>query len=853
MQSILQDLRYALRQLRKSPGFTLTAVITLALGIGATTSIFTLVHAVMLKSLPVIKPEELYRIGDKVHCCNWGGYTQHEEYSLFSDELYRRFRNNTPAFVDLAAFQGGSIELAVRRAGTSQQAENRNGDFVSGNFFRTFGIGAWMGRVINDSDDQDGAEPVAVMSYHTWQQKYGSDPSVVGAAFQVNGKAFTVVGIAAPGFFGADLRAWAMPDFWLPLCNEPMLDGATARLKQPNQNWLDVIGRVRPGTDPRGLESQLKLELRQWQMSHLSEMSPQDKEYLPKQALHLTPGGAGVTDMREQYEDALQLLLVAAGCVLLIACANLANLLLARGLRSRQQISVRVALGASRRRLVLKALVESLTLAVVGGIVGVAVAYGGTGVILKLAFSNPTAYVPIEATPSMPVLLFAFGVSLLTGLAFGIAPAWMTSHAEPVEALRGANRTTAHGARWPQKALVIAQAAVSLVLLSAAAMLSQSLRNLQHQDFGFETKHHYLVSINPLLAGYQPDQLDLLYRRIEERFRRIPGLRAFAAATYAPMSGDSWNDTVFVQGKPEPHAGDDTGATWTRVSPGFFEMLSNRIILGRSINEHDALASPQIAVVNDAFAQKFFKGENPIGKHFGRDEISHAGDYEIVGVAADMRYLTYDLNKPDRAMFFLPARQRTVFDKPSLNTGDQWSHYLYNLILSIPGNSGGLEKQVRDALAEIDANLVLVNFDSYQQVLDRDFGQQDLIAKLTLLFGGLALVLAAVGLYGVTAYTVEQRTNEIGIRMALGADRARVLTMVLRTAFLQIVIGLAIGIPGAILAGRAITSQLFAVKPYDPAMLGFATLLLGLAALVAAMIPAQRAATVNPTQALRME
>jgi putative ABC transport system permease protein len=318
MGNLFQDLRYALRQLRKSPGFAMTAVVTLALGIGATTAIFTLVHAVLLKSLPVTKPQELYRLGDKVHCCNWGGYTQDEEYSLFSDELYLKFRDNTPAFADLAAFQGGNIGLGVRRMGSSQPAEARNGQLVSGNFFRTFGVVPWMGRLLNESDDRDDAPPVAVLSYRVWQSKYGMDPSVLGAAFQINGKPFTVVGIAAPGFFGADLRGWAMPEFWMPLSVEPLLNAETSRLKTPNENWLDIIGRVRTGTDPKTLESQLRLELRQWQTSHLSDMSSQDKEYMPKQALHLSSGGAGVTDMREQYEDGLRLLLVAAGCVLLL-------------------------------------------------------------------------------------------------------------------------------------------------------------------------------------------------------------------------------------------------------------------------------------------------------------------------------------------------------------------------------------------------------------------------------------------------------------------------------------------------------------------------------------------------------
>jgi predicted permease len=847
------DLRYALRQLRKSPGFAITAIVTLALGIGATTAIFTLVHAVLLKSLPVTKPEELVRFGDKVHCCGWGGYTQWGEFSLFNYELYSKFRDNTPAFTDLAAFQGGNEGLGVRRVGSQEPAQTRNGDFVSGNFFRTFGVGPWLGRVIVDSDDKEGAPPVAVMSYHTWMAKYGGDPSIVGASFQLSGIPFTVVGISAPGFYGAQLRGWAMPDFWMPLSTETLVDGKLERMTHPDSNWLDIIGRVKPGTDRKALESQLKLELRQWQMSHYGDMSNNNKEYLPKQEFHLTPGGAGVTSMREEYEDGLRLLLVAAGCVLLIACANLANLLLARGLRNRQQVSLRVALGASRKRLITKALVESVLLGLMGGAAGLVVAYAGTSLILHLAFTGPNFYVPIEAAPSMPVLAFAFAVSLLTGILFGIAPAWMTSHADPIEALRGANRTSSGGVKWPQKALVITQAALSLVLLSAAAMLSQSLGNLEHQHFGFEIKDHYLASFDAHSAGYQPEQLDLLYRRILDRMQRIPGLKGVAAATYGPMSGDSWNEGIRVQGKPEPHEADNWDATWTRVTPGFFSTLGNPILSGREITEQDTANSPLVAVVNEAFAKKYFKGENPIGRHFGLNEMSHAGDYEIVGVAEDMRYITYNLKDPDREMFFLPSEQHTKYTKPSDIAGESAAHYLWNLMLWAPGNSGNLETQVRRALSDIDPNLALIDFGSYENAVHRDFDQQDMIAKLTFLFGGLALVLAAVGLYGVTAYTVEQRTSEIGIRMALGADRTTVLKMVLRNAFVQVLIGLAVGVPAAIGAGQLMTDQLYSVKPYDPLMLAFATLLLGLAAFIAAVIPARRAAGLNPTVALRSE
>jgi predicted permease len=362
---MLTDLRDAVRQLKKAPSFTAAGLITLALGIGATTAIFTLVHQVMLKSLPVAKPGELWRIGDKVRCCNWGGYTQGNDgdFALFSWEAYRNFRARTPEFEDLAALQAGNAPLGVRRAGSQAQVDTRNGEYVSGNFFRTFGVQPWIGRLLTDEDDQEGAPPVAVMSYRIWHDKYGSDPSVVGAGYQINGNPFTVVGVAAPGFFGAKLAGWGMPDFWLPLTTEPLIDGTTARLKSPNTNFLDLIGRVRPGVNPKSLEAKLKVELYDWLASHVPDMEPGEKQLWQQQTVHLVPGGSGVTALRDQYQDGLKLLLVAAGCVLLLACGNVANLMLARGLKDRTQTSIRMALGAPRRRLVRKSLVECIMLA----------------------------------------------------------------------------------------------------------------------------------------------------------------------------------------------------------------------------------------------------------------------------------------------------------------------------------------------------------------------------------------------------------------------------------------------------------------------------------------------------------
>lgn len=854
----MADLRAALRRLKKTPGFTATAVITLALGIGATTAIFTLVHQIMLKSLPVTRPEELWRIGDKNRCCNWGGYTQDSDgdFALFSWEAYMNFRAHTPEFADLAALQAGNAPLGVRRAGSRAAVDTRNGQFVSGNFFRTLGAQPWIGRLMTDADDQEGASPVAVMTYRVWSDKYGSDPGVVGASYQINGHLFTVIGVTPPGFYGAKLAGGGMPDIWLPVTAESLLGGAAARLKHPNSNWLDLLGRVRPGVNPKTLEAKLRVEFHDWLASHVPDMEPTEKQTWRQQTVHVVPGGAGVAAMRDQYEAGLKLLLIAAGCVLLVACGNLANLMLARGLKERAQTSIRVALGVSRTRLVRNALVESTLLATIGGILGVGIAYAGTRLILFLAFyknGGPNTYAPVDASPSLPVLLFTLLVSVLTGILFGIAPAWMTSHVDPVEALRGSNRSVSGGASIAQKTLVIGQAAMSLVLLSAAALLGQSLRNLQHQNFGFETSGRYLASINPTLGNYKPEQMEQLFRRIDERLLRIPGVRMAAPVLYAPMSGDSWNEGVFIMGRPQPGPKEEIGAGWARVMPGFFETVGARIAKGRAIGEEDTATTRSVAVVNEAFVRRFFKHQDPIGQHFGKDRIQYAGSYEIVGVARDMRYMTYDYKRPVRPMFWVPETQSVKYDDPRFATGELFSHFLYNIVIWAPGDPPGIPTEVRKAISSVDPNLVLYSVDPYSRILAADFRQENMIATLTMLFGVLGLILAAVGLYGVMAYTVEQRTGEIGVRMALGADRKRVIRMVLRGAFSQIGIGLGLGIPLAIAAGRLMSRQLFGVAPWDPQMLTVATLLLCTATLLASSIPATRAASVDPMAALRAE
>jgi predicted permease len=841
-----EDIRYALRQFAHAPGFTATAVLTLALGIGATTAIFTLVHAVLLKSLPVAKPSELYRVGDVENCCVNGGLQ--DNWSLFSYDKYKTFRDGTPGFLELAAFQAGRSLIGVRRNGSNQPAESQRSEYISGNYFSMFGIGAYAGRVITPQDDRKGAEPVAVMSYRTWQQKYGQDPSVIGASFTMNGQPFTVVGIGPPGFFGD--RIESAPAFWLPLADEPLINASSSILDFPEQDWLDLIGRVAPGTDVKSIGARLQVELQQWLLSPVSKLQPGEQAMVPKQVLHLSYGGAGVQMMRNDYESGLRLLMGISAFVLLIACANVANLTLVRATTRKQQTSVRAALGAPRSRQIGQALTESIVLALLGGVAGVGLAFAGTQLILHLAFQKD--YIPIQSTPSLPVLGFTFVVALLTGVLFGVAPAWITATANPADALRGANRSTGQSAGWTQKSLVVAQAALSLVLLCAAGLLTQSLRNMQHQHFGFETPNRYISHIDPQMAGYKPDQLAAFYRQLHDGLAAIPGVSRVSFSLYSPMEGDNWGETVYIEGQAPPAPdSDENNASWLRVSEGYFDTIGTKIVQGRAITEQDTVASQRVAVVNQVFAKKFFKGDNPIGKHFGNLEPRYAGSFEIVGVTEDTRY--QGPTGAIRPTFFLPAAQSSTYDNPRFITFEGRNHYLNAIELQTLGNVSGLEPQVRHALSQVNPDLAMIDFASFADQVEQNFSQQAMIAKLTSLFGFLALALASVGLYGVTAYSVERRTSEIGIRMALGADRMNVLKLVLRGAFLQVAIGLAIGIPATILGGRAMATQLFGVKPYDPNILLLTTAALSLAAFAAAVLPARRAASIEPIRALRTE
>jgi len=852
LDHLKQDARYALRRLRKTPAFTLTAIVTLALGIGATTAIFTLVHAVMLKSLPVAKPEQLYRLGDQFHCCVWGGYSQDGEFSLASDELYKHLRDNTPGFEEIAAFSADVQPVAVRLAGSVRASEPGNAEFVSGNYFSTFGISAFAGRTITPADDQRGAPPVAVMSHAAWREKYGSDLSIIGSVFNLNNKPFRIVGIAPAGFFGDTLRGGFSPAFWLPLATEPEIRGDESILYHGDVHWLHMIGRIRPSAYPASVEAQARVQLRRWLMSHIADMDANERTVMSKQSLHLAPGGAGITFLRIEYQDGLRLLMIVSAAVLLIVCANLANLMLVRGIEGRRQTSLSMALGAPPLRLIGQALTESILLALMGGAAGVGLAYAGTRAILHIAFPE-ARLMDIDADPSLPVLLFTFAVSVVTGVVFGLAPAWLTLRTDPVEALRGAGRSTRDSGSLPRRALVVLQAALSLALLCSAGVLTESLRNLQHQNYGFAREGRWIARFDPLQAGYKPEQLDLLYRQMRERLGQIPGVLNVGEAIFSPMSGDNWNEEVYVAGRPSPGPSEDYVTSWDRVSPDFFETIGQRIVRGRAITEQDTAGSQHVAVINETFARRLFKNEDPIGRHFGKGDQKYAGDYEIVGVAADARYVAWELREQMRPMFFLPASQTTLYAESNYASGETRSHYFHIAVLHVDPRVKGLEAEIRRSFAAINPDLGVESVQSVTDMVNEDFSQQELIARLTSLFGLLALILACIGLYGTTAYAVGRRTAEIGIRMALGADHRSVLALVLRAALLLIAIGLALGLPLTFAIGRILGSQLYGVGAYDPFVLSASMGVLALCAFAAAFIPARRAASIAPMEALRTD
>jgi macrolide transport system ATP-binding/permease protein len=845
LNALIQDARYALRQLIKTPGFTATAVLTLALGIGANAAIFTLVNAVLLRNLPVTDPKTLIRIGDENDCCVSSGTQDNGKYSLFPTETYQLIKNNAPEFEDLAAIQAGFAfrPVTARRDGDSI-SRSVMGEFVSGNYFRTFGLAPQAGRLLTDSDDVQGAPLIAVMSYRTWQRDYAGAANIIGSTFWINTRPVTIAGIAPAHFYGDRLSS-TPPDFYLPVQSMPFLANAPY-VHNPQSRWLYLVGRIKPGVSLPALQEKISALVRQSFGQTKLFSDTEGKKALEKTHVVLTPGGSGIQNLQDEYGSNLRLLMIISGIVLVIACANIANLLLVRGMARKAEMSVRTALGAARLRIIRQLLTESVVLAGLGGLVGLLVAYAGTRMLLALAFPGADN-LPIEASPSFPVLAFACGLSVLTGVLFGVAPAWIAAQAEPAHALRSGSRASAGGASLLQRGLVILQAALSLVLLVGAGLFSRSLNKLQTTDLKLDSRNRYIIHINPQAAGYAQTQLESLYRIIEDRFHALPGVTKVGLALYTPMEDNNWSDAIQVQGQPYLNS----GASIVKANSDYFDSVGTRIVMGRGITEKDTANAATVAVVNQEFVQKFFNGANPIGQHFGSPGPLSTADYEVVGVVEDTVYTS--VRWKNHRMYFVPILQRPARLQKTEPIEKDESLYAGAMVLAANRPMDNMETLARQTLASINPNLTIVKFQTFdQQIADR-FIEDRLIARLTMLFGVLALLLATIGLYGVTAYTVARRTSEIGIRMALGAERAAVISSVMRSALFQSILGLAIGVPVAFLCVRYVESQLYEIKGLDSAILVGSILVLVTAATLAGLIPARRASSIDPARALRTE
>jgi predicted permease len=848
---VFEQIRYAVRQFRLAPAFTIAAVLTLALGIGGTTAIFTLIDAVMLKSLPVKDPSRLYRIGSGDNCCVQGG--PQDRWGFFSYPLFELLKSESPEFEDVTAFRAGLMRLSVRRS--EEAARPLRVEYATGNYFSTLGIDAFAGRVYGPPDDRPSAPPVAVMSHHVWQSTYGSDPSVIGGTFDVEGHPFTIVGVTPPGFFGETLRP-DPPELWIPVQQEPLIGGDSALLHQSVPAWLRAIGRLKPGASVEGMAPRLTGVLRHWMQydaGYPSNWMPEVINSLSKQTLDVVPAGAGVAVLKEEYAQSLQILLAVCGLVLLIACANVANLMLARGVARRTQTALRLAIGAPRRQIIAQALVEAVLLALAGGLAGLLIASAAAKLLIGLAFRT-AHFLPMSTAPSLLVLGFAFGLALLTGVLFGAAPAWFATRTDPIDALRGSGRSTGDHSSLTRKALVVVQATLSIVLVAGSTLLARSLGNLEHQNFGYLIDGRVVVSLHNPLTDYSTPRLTALYRSLEDRLRRLPDVQAAGLALYNPLT-DNWGELVLVQGHEPPKPGQDAGASWDRVSAHYLQDFGIPVLRGRGFTDADNERSEPVAVVNEAFVKRFFKsGEDPLERHFGLDEPQNIGTFRIVGVVRDAKFAGWGLSRPAQPMFYVPLAQNVDYGKsPLMARVERQSHFIGGLMLATNQTPGALEPQLTKAIAEVDPNLTIVNVQTMSEVVASRFDQQRAVASLAGLFGIVALLLAAVGLYGVTAYSVAQRTNEIGIRMALGADRARVIDLVLRSAFARVAVGLIVGLPLAVGAGRLISTQLYGVTFWDPVALSVACGSLALCAFGAAMIPALRAAGLSPIKALRTE
>ncbi len=838
-ETLLQDLRYGARMLLKAPGFSLVAVITLALGIGANTAIFSIVNALLVRSLPVQHPEQLVIIGDpsRVHSLSSGT----PRADLFSHPLYKELVANNQVFSGMVATgDARRLMVATDENGQAQPPQQASGRMVSGNYFQVLGVQPVIGRTFTaEEDTAPGADPYMVISYAYWKRRFNLDPTIVGRVVKVNGYPITIIGVTPQGYTG---EAVGSPlDCWLPLMMQPQMMPGYKFLDNEQNSWLLIIARLKPGITVQQAETAVNLEFQQIAHSSFANRFDRDnQDSLRKLKLDVTPGAQGISSLRTFFRKPLILLMVIVGLVLLIACVNVANLLLARASGRQTEIAVRLAIGASPGRLARQLLTESLLLAAIGGAVGLLVSLWASAALVRLATRSTT--MPLDTAPDARVFLFTAAAVLLTGLLFGLAPALRAYRFELTPALKGTGSRTAsagaHGAKLG-KYLVGAQVALSVLVLFTAGLLISSLKKLLDVNTGYEPDHIVILRLDFAAAGYEggrylPGTTELL-----TRLRQLPGVTGATFSENGLFSGTESADGILVPGFT-PGADKDKVAYNDTVGPEYFSALHIPVKLGREITAQDTPASPRVAVVNETFARFYFKDANPIGRKFAEDdEKEKEKPFEIIGVVPDIR--DHALDKPVLRRFYMPVTQGLYQPKA------------LNFELRTAGDATGLVNPARKVVQDFDVKLPILSVHTVHELINDEVGSQAAVAKLSSLFAALALLLACVGLYGLMSYSVAGRTREIGVRMALGASRGNLVWLVLREAMTMVVVGIIIGLPLAMAASRGLRSLLFQATAIDPLPLAASTLLLGSVAAFAAWIPARRASKVDPMVALRYE
>jgi predicted permease len=833
-EELLLDIRYGLRVLRISPGFTCVAILTLALGIGANTAIYTLIDAVMLRMLPVKNPQELVSLNLAGPLDTQFPRDVDGDFSTeFPYPAFAQMREHNQVLSALFAFKDtGRLSVLV-----NGNAEIVHGQLVTSNYFSALGVRAVLGRDFAPEEDAAGADSVAIISYGYWQSHFGGEASVLGRQILVNGAPVTIVGVAAPEFFG--LQAGSAVDLYMTMTMQPQImphvadDPRTSAFAATGVWWIQLMGRLKPGVTPEQARANLDVIYRPAVLQGLRPEAGSGPLIPP--ALELVPAGGGLSGLRNTFSKPLAILMIVVGIVLLIACVNVANLLLVRSSARAKEIAVRLSLGASRGRLIRQLLLESVLLSAFGGLLGLVFAYWGCNALVAMMqhANNPLS---IDVHPDLNVLAFTAVACVVTGILFGLTPALRATRVELTPALKQTAATlgTTRHKIYTTKTLVVAQVAVSVVLLFCAGLFVRTLVNLETMNVGFSRDNLLLFGVSLKNGGYTGRRYADLCREIQSRVAQLPGVKSATSSLILLLSGNMWLGSIKVPGY-SARPNENTSVSVLPVGDGFLSTLGIPLLHGRDLSPRDDESAPKVALVNETLARKYWPSENPLGRPFTLRNV----DMEVVGIVADAKYTSLRRDIPPTVYY------------PYVQQMDSMPQMHFEMRTA--GDASTLISSVRQVVASIDNRLPLFDVRTQTQQIDDLLYQERLFAKLVGFFATLALALVCVGLYGVMSYSVARRTSEIGIRMALGANRGNVLNMVLRGAFWQVGIGLCIGTPLAILCGRYLAHQLYGVGRFDPLVLAGATLVLVVCALLAGFLPALRAASIEPVEALRSE